>query len=381
MSATSSGQLQGAAAIPSPAQPPKPRDPAVKEAYVTFKAGEQTELRAALIHMTRHSASIELYTPNTILSTSEILREFTIHFQGQTLYSGQAVVQNVLIAGAKIACDVMLHGTHWPKILTGPRSSTPEIVRRLFKDFLGEWQKFYQISREFKAVVADMQTMLHDLQLWLDQVESELEALPEHERKLTERLLLEEFGKLFVPVFDVLHERLENISAGVMPDQRPAHRVYLQRQLHPLMLCSPFGHRAYAKPLGYAGDYEMVNMIALDPYQGRRFLPKSSICGSFANGRPRPTGTACSICKSFWKPKPCGSAGSTAGRGFSILPAGRRWKSSVSWPSANSATTPRSRWPTSTRKLLIICASLRATSKSGGNWAPRFIFSGKMSTN
>lgn len=262
-----------AGSVPA-AQPPKPRDPSVKEGYITFKTGDGVELRASLTHMTRHSASFELYTPNAVLSTSEKLDDFIINFQGNVIYSGQAVIEHLMATGAKIVCEVKLSGTHWPKLVTGGLTANDERVNRMFKDFIGEWQKLYNISPDFKAVVADMQTMLQDLQLWLDQVESEINVLPVQVRRETESRLLEQFGKLFVPAFDMLHERLEAISSRLIQNVRPAHRVYIQRQLHPLMLCSPFGHRAYSKPLGYAGDYEMVNMIALDPYQGSTLFAK-----------------------------------------------------------------------------------------------------------
>ncbi len=87
-------------------------------------------------------------------------------------------------------------------------------------------------------------------------------------------MVAKEAGALFVPTFDALHEKLEAISRTINEDLRPAHRLFAQRQLHPLMLCSPFGHRAHSKPLGYAGDYEMVNMIALNPYQGETLFAK-----------------------------------------------------------------------------------------------------------
>lgn len=255
-------------------QPPKPRDPTLKDGYVTFKTSNNLELRATLTHMTRHSVAFELYNPDSVLATSEVLREFSIHFQGQVVYSGQAVIENLLAAGRSTICKAALNGTHWPSLMPSGLASNDERLGRIFKDFLGEWQNFYKISAEFKAVVADMQTMLRDLQLWLDQMQSEIDGLPIHERTQTESRLLEGFGRLFVPAFDALHERLEELSAGIDPDGRPAHRVCIQRQLHPLVLCSPFAHRAYSKPLGYAGDYEMVNMIALDPFQGSTLFAK-----------------------------------------------------------------------------------------------------------
>ena len=39
-------------------------------------------------------------------------------------------------------------------------------------------------------------------------------------------------------------------------------------------MCSPFAYRTYHKPLGYAGDYEMVDMILRDPYEGGSLFAK-----------------------------------------------------------------------------------------------------------
>jgi extracellular factor (EF) 3-hydroxypalmitic acid methyl ester biosynthesis protein len=57
-------------------------------------------------------------------------------------------------------------------------------------------------------------------------------------------------------------------------DLQPAHRAYLRRQLHPLVLCSPFAQRAYEKPLGYAGDYQLVEMMTRPPYEGGTLFAK-----------------------------------------------------------------------------------------------------------
>jgi len=56
---------------------------------------------------------------------------------------------------------------------------------------------------------------------------------------------------------------------------RPAHQSLAQLHLRSLFLFSPFGYRAYSKPLGYAGDYEMVNMITRDPLEGSTLFAKA----------------------------------------------------------------------------------------------------------
>src|SRR6185436_4876956 len=50
--------------------------------------------------------------------------------------------------------------------------------------------------------------------------------------------------------------------------------AYIKRLIHPLVLSSPFAFRSVQKPLGYAGDYQMVNMILGDPHQGGSLFGK-----------------------------------------------------------------------------------------------------------
>jgi extracellular factor (EF) 3-hydroxypalmitic acid methyl ester biosynthesis protein len=44
--------------------------------------------------------------------------------------------------------------------------------------------------------------------------------------------------------------------------------------LHPFLLSSPFAHRAFTKPLGYAGDYQMVDMMIRPPCEGATLFSK-----------------------------------------------------------------------------------------------------------
>jgi extracellular factor (EF) 3-hydroxypalmitic acid methyl ester biosynthesis protein len=78
-----------------------------------------------------------------------------------------------------------------------------------------------------------------------------------------------------VKAIDMLHERFEEIADGVDEELRPEHEHFARRHLHPLFLCSPFGHRAYHKPLGYAGDYLMVDMILRPPCEGPSLFAKT----------------------------------------------------------------------------------------------------------
>ena len=151
---------------------------------------------------------------------------------------------------------------------------TPLRCTRVSRAFLRHWQRLYRVLPEFKVVVADMQTFLTDLRLWLEQVELEIRSAPSGNRLEMEQRAVQEIGRAMVPAFDAMHERLESVSEGIEAELRPVHQNFAKRQLHPLVMCSPFAYRTYHKPLGYAGDYEMVNMILRDPYEGSSLFAK-----------------------------------------------------------------------------------------------------------
>ena len=251
-----------------------PSPSGVKESLVTFQTAEGLELRGAPTRVTRHAAVFELYNPNVVPRLSEVLGEFKIVLRDRTIYSGRAVVRNVVDAGLNVVCEVTLNEVHWMDVDLGVLSQRDGRLTEEFKSFLEEWQKLYKVLPEFKIVIADMQTFLADLQIWLEQIELGIRSSPARDRLEMEQHIARQLGQSIVPAFDALHERLEALSEQIDEDLRPVHRSFSKRQLHPLMLCSPFAYRAYHKPLGYAGDYEMVNMIVRDPYEGASLFAK-----------------------------------------------------------------------------------------------------------
>jgi extracellular factor (EF) 3-hydroxypalmitic acid methyl ester biosynthesis protein len=52
------------------------------------------------------------------------------------------------------------------------------------------------------------------------------------------------------------------------------HHAYVGQRWQRLFLGSPFGYRTYHKPLGYAGDYEMMNMIHRNQPEGSSLYNK-----------------------------------------------------------------------------------------------------------
>jgi extracellular factor (EF) 3-hydroxypalmitic acid methyl ester biosynthesis protein len=241
---------------------------------VTFQTADGIEVQGVPTRVTRHAMAFDLFQPGALLRFSEVLSDFRIVLQDRTVYYGRAVVRNVVNAGSGTSCEVTLNEAHWINFDLSLVSQRNSQLAEEFKSFLREWQKIYIVLPEFKVVVADMQIFLADLQMWLEQVELGVRSAPAEDRMEMEQRLARQLGQSVVPAFDALHERLEALSEKIDEDLRPAHRSFARRQLHPLLLCSPFAYRAYHKPLGYAGDYEMVNMIGRNPFEGASLFAK-----------------------------------------------------------------------------------------------------------
>ncbi|HXG48840.1 MAG TPA: class I SAM-dependent methyltransferase, partial [Methylomirabilota bacterium] len=224
--------------------------------------------------LTRFRAVFAVHGPYTVLRVSEALEKLQIFSNDTLLYDGRAVVASQVATATGAVCEVTLEETGWldvnPLFLErGRRSAQDE-----FRCFLERSQRQFRMRPEFKLVVAEMETFLRDLQQWLDQVELTVRTQPTGARDQFEHETLEALREPALAVLHDLFGRFEEAARDIGPDLVPEHAGYVKRQLHPLVLCAPFMHRTFRKPLGYAGDYEMVNMMTRSPYEGGSIYAK-----------------------------------------------------------------------------------------------------------
>jgi extracellular factor (EF) 3-hydroxypalmitic acid methyl ester biosynthesis protein len=245
----------------------------INECLVTFQASQGTELRGTLARMDRHQIVFEIYDPAVVLRVSEVLNGLKIFVAGQIIYSGRVVISNLIDSGTAIVCEARLDDV-WFNPHEGYSGLSTDRLNREFDGFLRQWQKHFCITREYRLFVSELQSFFHDLRLWLGQVELNVRSMPSADSRSLEYDLGEQFGRKALDVFRHFVERFELIAASLHPDTVPAHQAYMRRQMHPLLLCSPWVYRTVSKPLGYAGDYEMVNMMLREPLEGASLFAK-----------------------------------------------------------------------------------------------------------
>jgi extracellular factor (EF) 3-hydroxypalmitic acid methyl ester biosynthesis protein len=248
---------------------------AVKNSLVVCQNHQGMDLRAGLSRLTRYVAVMEVYNPDLVLRLSEVLSPFQIIVQDRVIYNGRAVVRNLVSTGLTLICEVALEEASWAEVEFSQAMLADGRLQKEFEEFIAEWQKLYRVTPDYKLIIADMQTFLMDLRLWLDQVELGIRSAPAGDRVRMEQAAAEVVAAPVLACLSALLDKFEAIAAGIDEELRPAHRSYMRRQLHPWILCSPLAYRAFAKPLGYAGDYEMINMMARNAQEGGSLFAKA----------------------------------------------------------------------------------------------------------
>lgn len=235
---------------------------------VTFRSSDGVEVRGVLTRISRHAAVFEVPDPFAGLRLSEVLPDFSANVSGGSVYGGRAVVRNQINLGGNLICEVTLNDDCWRHVDFALIKSNGGNWADEYRSFLDGWQKLYKIIPEYKLVVADMQTYFTDLRFWLSQLELGLSPDSDRERQSLEENLARQLSEVIVPTIDNLFDKFEDVALRLKDEIAAAHQNYMRRQLHSLVLAAPFAYRTFAKPLGYAGDYEMVNMILRNAPEG-----------------------------------------------------------------------------------------------------------------
>ncbi|HTR40519.1 MAG TPA: class I SAM-dependent methyltransferase [Pseudomonadales bacterium] len=254
------------------------RMPAASAAYsapgneVSFQAADGTELRAGLGKLTPHAAIFDAGHLATTLRASEVLNNFKIFAGNRVIYFGRAVVSNVIQTDASLLCEAKLYNLGSETAFFLPPTESPANLEEAYNAFFQNWQNGYRISDEFKVLVTDVQSYLTGVRHWLEGLEFGLKT--QSDKPAKERAILDVVAPRVISAFNRRHERFEEIIYALPPELRTVHQDFVRQHWQKLFLGSPFAHRTYHKPNGYAGDYEMMNMIHRNQPEGNSLYDK-----------------------------------------------------------------------------------------------------------
>ncbi|WP_183677752.1 MULTISPECIES: bifunctional 2-polyprenyl-6-hydroxyphenol methylase/3-demethylubiquinol 3-O-methyltransferase UbiG [unclassified Janthinobacterium] len=230
---------------------------------VSFRTTGGEAIRGTIFNLQRNSMVMEIYNPDAIVQVSEVLNELTVRMGAKNAYVGKAVVISSVNTGLTAIISVTLIDP-WREL--SDVVLVKGAVAREATAFVSGWSERFRIRGDYQIVVNEMRAFLSEVARWVEQVDLSA-ALP----KENGRLRPDVFYELALPLMEQTQHYLRQLEAAaalVEADHAPAHRAFAQAALHPLILRAPFVFRTFTKPLGYAGDYQMVNQLLDDPRQG-----------------------------------------------------------------------------------------------------------------
>lgn len=132
-----------------------------------------------------------------------------------------------------------------------------------------------KVSPLFEVLISELEHCLFQMKQKLDAEESGIRSERDEEhRMLLEAESLHHGEGLLTEALDRFILRMDKMVRHFTPQEHRIHRDYFQKHLHPFLLLSPFVKRAYSKPLGYPGDYEMMRMLYEDHDQGETLFAR-----------------------------------------------------------------------------------------------------------
>ncbi|MGE0872645.1 MAG: hypothetical protein AB7P03_29085 [Kofleriaceae bacterium] len=149
------------------------------------------------------------------------------------------------------------------------------------REFARRWESVVERSRfpgvraEFKAWVADLRSILASAHSFLAEEERALASEDRRVRTDTEAEYLTVLGRDVIELIEAAKRDLAQLVVGFSEAEHLEHRAYCRLHLGQFLTQSPFLRRALEKPLGYAGDYEMMNMLYRDPAEGETLFGRA----------------------------------------------------------------------------------------------------------
>lgn len=129
----------------------------------------------------------------------------------------------------------------------------------------------------YKALVAELRLLFQDAQRELEGIEAQLPWHVLHGKENPARdALVSQLRDDFVPRAVRLSEEIDDAVRELPGGHRdPAAREWSRRYVDEYLLQSPGCHRARHKPFGYPGDYEVMNFIYGQPFEGATLFARA----------------------------------------------------------------------------------------------------------
>jgi extracellular factor (EF) 3-hydroxypalmitic acid methyl ester biosynthesis protein len=132
-----------------------------------------------------------------------------------------------------------------------------------------------QIPDLFARKIYEIKDWLEDIQSRTNEIESTLNKNDVEGYAEYQETFIKVLGDYFNKIMPTTNNYLKQLLGNEKPEVIKICYEFMRNALKDLIYQAPFADRVYNKPLGYAGDYEMMNIIYQDSSLGNSLFAKS----------------------------------------------------------------------------------------------------------
>jgi extracellular factor (EF) 3-hydroxypalmitic acid methyl ester biosynthesis protein len=239
---------------------------------VRFYDFQKTEHICRVKDYSRTGVSFFLEDGSLLLHIGDIIHDLKFYFGDQEVHAGSATIihlQDEDQGGQIISCMGCSYNDQPMDVYSIMRVDKITKLQNEFLDFVQSMAIEENLDPEFVNLTSHLHYILDGFQ---DRLVQDLETIRLEDESLQDALLETLRELAFNALFDELNRYYDNftriISRFTDPKQHFIHREFFQKRLHSYLLKSKLFNRSITKPLGYAGDYEMMNIIYRNTFEG-----------------------------------------------------------------------------------------------------------------
>ena len=225
-----------------------------------------------LIDVSQNGVAFEWPT-DVRIAVGDPIGEMAVRFDAHQTYRGEARVGSVRDNNGTTIVGVSFEGMLLP---------VDEVLElRAIKAFAAERVAAAPLWRvagheRFKALVSELRLFFEDAERQLKTLENELPWHVIHGDASPSRDALIRFLRSYVVVETVrVLEEIDRAARSAPAAHNAMLREYSRRHLHDHLMQAPAARRAYLKPFGYPGDYEVMRFLYERPFEGTTLFAKT----------------------------------------------------------------------------------------------------------
>ena len=149
-----------------------------------------------------------------------------------------------------------------------------EKSREVIKSIVDFETQYKNVPTAFKHLTYEMRALLQNLESKVNQIETNSFELNSRDLSFYEEAVVQTITPFIEDLLPQISAKLTAALTGLNSDEVKLCYDFLRKVTGEHFYSSAYGHRAYHKPRGYAGDYEMMNNVYMNDLRGKSLFAK-----------------------------------------------------------------------------------------------------------